>query len=134
MGLNYRRRYRTWIRTPLVLLNAAILAGTFTLYLINEHVLKSLTNNAFLHGHFNDALAMWIYLPYLNVLLSLYPYRVLSITSYPACFGVALVAGLGWEYLTPLFLTNSVSDPVDLLMYLISGLAYAFFMKRVTVS
>ncbi|ARU62611.1 hypothetical protein CBW65_17770 [Tumebacillus avium] len=134
MDLNYWRRYLSWIRTPRVLLNLSLLAGTYALYLLNEHVWKELTNNAFLHGHFNDALAMWIFLPYINLLLSFYPYRVISITSIPACLGLALLSGLGWEYLTPLFLTRSVSDPIDVVMYLISGMTYALFVKKVTVS
>ena len=37
------------------------------------------------------------------------------------CLGLALFCGLFWEYVTPLYLPRSVSDPRDILAVLLGG-------------
>ena len=37
------------------------------------------------------------------------------------CLALALVCGLFWEYITPLYLPQSVSDPWDILAVLLGG-------------
>ena len=37
------------------------------------------------------------------------------------CLALALVCGLFWEYITPLYLPRSVSDPWDILAVLLGG-------------
>ncbi|ASS76012.1 hypothetical protein CIG75_14260 [Tumebacillus algifaecis] len=134
MGSHHRRRYCSWFRNHFLLLNVALPTFAFALFLLNENVFKKLTSNLFIHGYFNDALSMWLYLPYINLLLSLYPHRQLRITSLPACITVTLISGLGWEYLTPLYRTGSVSDPLDLVMYTIGGITYSLFAQRIKKS
>jgi hypothetical protein len=132
MGVDHSWWDRIRLRHSFALLNIAILSISFGLYLLNEHVLKGLTSNAFIWGHFNDLLAIFLFLPYCNLLLSLYPYQRIRISTLPTCVMVAAASGLGWEYGAPLFLENSVSDPVDLLMYVISGVLYGLLISTIT--
>ena len=42
-----------------------------------------------------------------------------------------LGCGLFWEFITPLFRKNTVTDGWDIVAYLTGGLIYHFIMKRV---
>lgn len=130
MDVDHRWWDRIRLRDSFDLLNISSIAISFAIYLLNEHLLKQVTSNPFIGGHLNDFLAIWIFIPYCNVLLSFHPYKKIRIATLPACVMVSVIAGLGWECLTPLYLENSVSDPVDFLMYLLAGVLYAVLIKR----
>ena len=46
------------------------------------------------------------------------------------CLALALVCGLFWEYITPLYLPRSVSDPWDILAVLLGGAAILPILYR----
>ena len=46
------------------------------------------------------------------------------------CLALALVCGLFWEYITPLYLPRSVSDPWDILVVLLGGAAILPILYR----
>lgn len=46
------------------------------------------------------------------------------------CLALALVCGLFWEYITPLYLPRSVSDPWDILAVLLGGMGILPILYR----
>lgn len=46
------------------------------------------------------------------------------------CLALALVCGLFWEYITPLYLPRSVSDPWDILAALLGGMGILPILYR----
>lgn len=97
---------------------AGVLMG---LYLLNRHLLIPHTHG-FLHrllsGYFADFLAGGMMVIILFTALHLAhrkPPKPLS------CLALALVCGLFWEYVTPLYLPRAVSDPRDILAVLLGG-------------
>ncbi|TCP54452.1 hypothetical protein EV586_10470 [Tumebacillus sp. BK434] len=109
--------------------NLILLVAGIVLFLLNESLLKPATDNAFIHGHLNDVLIIWVFIPFLNVLLSLYPKRNLRFETLISCFILTLLVGITWEYLIPLFTSNGTSDPVDMLMYIIGGVTFWGMLK-----
>ncbi|NLM45185.1 MAG: hypothetical protein GX200_00080 [Firmicutes bacterium] len=94
------------------------------LFLVNKYCLKRLINHPFLHFYFHDLLAPLLLLSYSNMLLAWFNFRGRRIRSLPAILLLVLAAGLFWEYVTPLYLPHSTSDPLDLLAYLAGGMLY----------
>ena len=73
--------------------------------------------------HCNDLLGGLAFMAYLNALFDLVRpgLRITGPVLNGACM---LCCGLFWEYAAPLFVTGSVSDPLDLIAYVVGGLAY----------
>lgn len=121
---------RPGIRSSFFLLNLVLLALAIAIFLTNEYLIKTYTTNNFVHGHLNDILIIWVYIPFLNVLLSCLPYfRRFQIKSLLACTLLTLLTGIVWEYLIPLFFANGTSDPIDLLMYLLGGITIWLILR-----
>lgn len=112
--------------------NLILLAAGIVLFLLNEYLLKPSTANTFVHGHLNDVLIIWVFIPFVNVLLSLYPKRNLRFESLLSCILLTLGIGITWEYLIPLFTSNGTSDPIDMLMYVIGGVTFWLMHKTLT--
>lgn len=74
----------------------------------------------FMQCYFNDVLAGIT----LNAMMS-------STTKYNARWGLYLtiVAGIFWEYITPLFNSRSISDPLDIVAYLTGFLILTIINK-----
>lgn len=101
------------------------------LYAINRFILLPAGTPSWYAWHANDVLGGLLFISIVNGALShspLPPLRgVLPVT------GLMLLCGVFWEYITPLYLPRSVSDPWDLLAYWLGGMAYLFilfFYKR----
>lgn len=137
LGTRHSRRNHSGGRRAFFVLNLQIFLLAVLLYLLNEHVIKHMTQNLFFQGHFNDLLAMGLLLPYSNVLLSLYPHRDLRLLRPVPLFVFVLLIGLFWEYATPLYLSRSISDPLDVLAYVVGGVLYygliTFKYKQISV-
>ena len=74
-----------------------------------------------MRGHFNDLMAGILFPAYVNLVLSLFGMRMRSWLE-PLLF--TLVAGIFWEYVTPLYRPQSVSDVWDIVAYLVGTLNY----------
>lgn len=112
-----------------VIRNMLIFAGTVILFLCNQFFLKRWFPVGFVRGHLNDVLVMGIFLPYTNLLLSLYDRKDVRFRSLPVLLGFALAAGLFWEFAAPLY-TDSTSDWYDIIAYLAGALLYFGCMRK----
>lgn len=101
------------------------------MYFLNRFALIPHTAGAFhrlLAWHFSDFLAGGLMLCVLGALLaaagrSLRP-RVLPVSAY------LLGCGCFWEYVTPLYLSRSVSDPRDILAVWLGGMGMLLCLRR----
>ena len=75
----------------------------------------------FFSWYFHDILAGAMILALANLLLS--AGRLPPLTKALPAAAFLLLCGLFWEYVSPLLISGSVSDPLDLLAYLAGGLA-----------
>lgn len=75
----------------------------------------------FFAWYFHDILAGAMILSLANLLLS--AGRLPPLTKVLPAAAFLLGCGLFWEYVSPLLISGSVSDPLDLLAYLAGGLA-----------
>lgn len=78
--------------------------------------------------HFNDFLGGMAFIAYANLLISLVrpEVRFKKLTS---MLVFIFLCGLFWEYVAPLFISKSVSDPLDLIAYIAGALAYWLVFK-----
>jgi hypothetical protein len=94
------------------------MSGVLGLYFINNTLLSTPTNiiERFNAYYLNDMLAPILFLAYINI--------ALYIRSFKDIMTVTLLAGLFWEYVSPLFKANSVSDPLDICAYMMGGIIF----------
>lgn len=124
--------------------DACLFMGALVLFAVNEHLVKpavlgaapaseSLAEGAsavgfsyvelIILGYFNDFLGGLAFMAYTNLLISLVQprYRIRN-----PLIGIAYIfcCGLFWEYAAPLFVSDSVSDPWDVLAYCLGAVLY----------
>ena len=97
------------------------------LYGLNRFCLVPLTGSLLLAWHGADALAGAWMLCLLVLLLELSGRPPLRLV--PA-WGYLLGCGLFWEYVTPLYLPRSVSDPWDILAVWLGGTVMLVLLRR----
>lgn len=112
-----------------IIFNFKVLLITMVLYLLNQFFLKRITMNWVVHGYVNDFLAMGVFLPYSNILLSFAPSNRYLLNTFLKIVSFTLIIGVFWEYITPLY-KNSVTDLLDICSYLVGGLVYFFLLWR----
>lgn len=106
-------------------------AAVAVLYTLNRFVLVSHTAGALhrlLAWHFADFLAGGLMVCVLGVLLAAAklpaPARPLPVSAF------LLACGLFWEYVTPLYLPRSVSDPWDILAVWLGGMGMLLCLRH----
>jgi hypothetical protein len=101
-----------------------MLVGAFLLYVLNEQWIKPMTleTTLFFHHFFNDLLALTLLVAYVTIFCTLCVYRYF--VTFWTMLALVAVSALFWEYVTPLYLERSTSDPLDLLMYIIGYFIY----------
>ena len=108
-----------------IFLNVSAIFMVACFYALNRFWLKPHIGGVFLSGYFNDLLAGAAILAIANVLWELTPFAPgRPFTRFQWALVTVVPAGLFWEYVTPLYRLSSVSDPYDLLAYLIGGLVF----------
>lgn len=98
------------------------IAANLVLYALNRFCLIPLSDgivHRILSGYAADFLAGALMLCILNILLELTGRRPLS--RYGLCTLFLIACGLFWEYITPLYLARSVSDPWDIFACWLGG-------------
>ena len=81
----------------------------------------------FFSGHGADVLAgAWI-LCFFNLILVWSGRRPIRRMGWAVLF--VLGCGIFWEYITPLYLSRTVSDPLDVAAYLVGGCVYLLFER-----
>ena len=104
--------------------NGYVIAVTAVLYCLNRFYLKSHTSgwiNYLLRCHFNDFLCGSLFTAYSNVFLNT---RKVMLNKLPHILAYCFFAGLVWEFVAPYVRKDAVSDWIDVLCYVLGGLAY----------
>lgn len=99
------------------------------LYLINRIFLPDLNLHFlryFLRCYCNDLICPLVFLPIVNIILAFGKYKV---SRFIHLLSVGFTAGLFWEYVAPLFVEDSVSDPIDLCCYVLGTIFYWIALK-----
>ena len=106
-------------------------AVTFGMYLINRRVRTMVGGGAvgyFLRCYFNDIAGSVTFMSLVNIVLLFLGFR--GITRLLHTEMLMLGAGLFWEYGAPLLRSDTVSDPVDILAYMLGGYIYWFILQK----
>ncbi|RSL30391.1 hypothetical protein D7Z54_26505 [Salibacterium salarium] len=128
MGYRWSRSRRC--THPFLSINGASLVFIIGLYACNEWYLKKETSNAFIQGYFNDMLAGWFMIAFLQIMAAVSQYdRTYVIHTFWLQLTITGAAGLFWEFAAPLYVPDSVTDPIDLAAYLAGGVIYGFLQK-----
>lgn len=116
--------------------DALVLVGALALFALNEHAVKPAIEGAplcadagltivelVIRGYFNDFLGGLAFLAYANLLMAFVRPRC-RIRRLSVTLAFIAACGLFWEYVAPLFVPGSVSDPWDVLAYCLGGATY----------
>ena len=95
-----------------------------SLYALNELFLKSL--HPIFRNHFNDLLAMPLLLSYSSILIK-------KKLTYPFIISMTIICSFVWEFVTPIFKTNSTGDWFDVVAYVIGSLLWIILRRMKTV-
>ena len=109
--------------------NLMIFTISILMYVLNTLIFSKITSfklNYFFNCYFNDLLAPILLLSYINLLLSILKEKIYSLKY---LILIILLCSIVWEYLIIYFKPNSVSDPLDVLFYLLGTLIYWFLAK-----
>ena len=122
---NYREAFAGAERT--VRLNVRMVILGLLLFGVNEVCLKTIVSWSWIHFYFNDLLAGMVFMAYCNLVFLPDDPRGLGIRR-----GMVLIAAAGvfWEFITPLYLSRSVTEVNELLAYGIGGLLCQIEHKR----
>lgn len=110
--------------------NIAAAIVTFGMYLINRRV-RTVAGGAvgyFLRCYFNDIAGSVTFMSLVNIVLLFLGFR--EITRLLHTEMLMLGAGIIWEYVTPLFRSDTVSDPFDILAYMLGGFIYRVIVQK----
>jgi hypothetical protein len=116
-------RNRTRGDSNFIRLNYTLIAITVLIYVTNNQVLKSISDNKIIHGQLNDVLGVIVFLSYSNLLITYFGKKSLRINSLKKVAISTTIVSLWWEYITPYY-HKSTSDPYDLLAYGTGSLIY----------
>lgn len=110
--------------------NAAVAIVTFSMCMLNRKFGTALHSNAlryFMRCYFNDIVGSITFMSLVNIFLLFLGFR--GITGLLYTEGLLLAAGLFWEYGAPLLRSDTVSDPFDILAYMLGGLLYLLIFR-----
>lgn len=115
-----------------LVIDAAVLGAALVLFCLNNQVIKEALAGTFagdfFKNYFNDVLGGIAFLAYTNIVVGLVRptlrlRRLASIAAY------LFLCGLFWEYAAPLFVAGSVSDPWDIVCYVVGGVGYGAALR-----
>jgi hypothetical protein len=104
--------------------NISIFFTCVILHLMNVLVFLKINNSSlhyFFSGYFDDLLAPILLLSYVNLILSIYNKKIYTLR-YLILF--ILLVSIVWEYLVVYIKPDSVSDPLDILCYILGTIIY----------
>lgn len=113
-------------------LNLTIVVFALLTYQLNNHVLKGTFSSTFISNYFNDMLGGLLIVAFTNMMASTQMEWRLYLKSVRAIIVFSGLAGVYWEYVAPLYVEESISDPYDVLAYIAGGLAYWLMIGCVT--
>lgn len=111
-------------------LNLWCICSALMIYGINHFYLSSFDTGPlapFFRGYLNDLVCPLFFLGFCQIFLIWVGHEL---RSYWPCLLLTMAAGLIWEYGAPLINPRSVSDPLDLLCYLLGCTLYYTLLRR----
>lgn len=72
-------------------------------------------------GYFNDITGCIALSAYINLISSFGRYKIAKLRE---ILGIIFLAGLFWEFITPLYRADTVTDILDIFAYFIGGIIY----------
>lgn len=99
------------------------------MYTLNNQVLKKVTFgriNDFFICHFNDFLAPFLFLGFINIVMERNIGRLLK---FYECMLLLFVASFFWEFVALEVKKSSVCDLKDILTYFVGGIIYFFIIS-----
>ncbi|WP_329385511.1 hypothetical protein [Anaerofustis butyriciformans] len=104
--------------------NIVVILLFLLLYFINQIFKNTIPMNligTFLSCYFNDIIGGAVFIAYCNIILSLNKKKVLSLCKIELFL---FICGVFWEYITPIYRVDTVSDIWDIAAYMIGGILY----------
>ena len=104
--------------------NFLIFMISVTLYILNRFIILNINNSTvhyFFSSYFDDILAPLLLFSYINLLLSFYNKKMYSL-KYLIIF--IILVSIVWEYLIVFIKPTSVSDPIDVIFYVLGTIIY----------
>lgn len=94
------------------------------LYCINQYIKTRINFEPlkwFLSCYFNDIIGSITFMSYCGIVLEIFHRKMLKLHQ---IILLMFCCGLFWEYITPLFRSNTISDPFDIVAYILGGTIY----------
>ncbi len=98
--------------------------GVSLLYLLNKFFMRDLLNWSFGNNYLNDVLAGILIVGIVNALSIIGNQSRLLLIRLPRILFFLFFCGMFWEYITPLYIFYSISDPYDVAAYMFGGFCY----------
>ena len=117
--------WNSLIRTSWIKRHIFVLIVAMLLYIINRFILKNQELpyiDYLLKNHFGDYIGGIVFCIYLNLILFIGKRK--PINKFGILFTIMLFISILWEYFFPLFLKYSVSDPLDIIAYMLGTITY----------
>ncbi|WP_172369514.1 hypothetical protein [Sporosarcina jiandibaonis] len=94
------------------------------MYLLNKFFMRDLLNWSFGNNYLNDVLAGILIVGIVNALSIIGNQSRLLLIRLPRILFFLFFCGMFWEYITPLYIFYSISDPYDVAAYMFGGFCY----------
>lgn len=110
--------------------NLIIIFITITLYIVNQNIKTRIPVEVirwFMSCYFNDTIGGITFIAYCNIVFSFYERKMIKLWQIEL---LMFFCGFFWEYLTPLFRKDTVSDIFDIVAYMVGGLIYWIIARR----
>ena len=110
--------------------NFYIIGITVILYVINQYIKTRIPVEFirwFLSCYFNDFIGGITFAAYCNMIFGFYNKRLDKLWQIQI---LIFISGLFWEYITPMYRENTVSDLWDIVAYMCGGFLYWLNIKK----
>ena len=105
-----------------------------TLYLINQNIKAEISGDIirwFMNCYFNDFIGGIVFIAYCNAVMGCYDKSLIKLKQIEL---LLFFAGVFWEYITPVFRKNTVSDAWDIVAYMAGGVVYWLLVVKLSKS
>lgn len=110
--------------------NLIIIGVTVALYVVNQTIKTKIPIEGikwFMSCYFNDTIGGITFVAYCNMVFDFYNRELIKLWQ---ILLLMLCAGLFWEYVTPMFRKNTISDIWDVLAYMTGGFLYWLITRK----
>lgn len=110
--------------------NIIIIGMTVAFYVVNQIIKTKISIEVirwFMCCYFNDTIGGTTFIAYCNMVFGFYKRKMVKLWQIEL---LLFFAGLFWEYVTPIFRTNTISDIWDVFAYMIGGFLYWLIARK----